>query len=195
MSAEVLNEDGLETDSFIYNPSFASSDFTSIASYKTERSINSRKSRYNALPRRKYAGIGQPRLPQGLVSEDVDSVPKVCRIIGRLIRATLAPLFRMSGRFQACSVQYRLPPKQISLRKADRIRVRDPSKYVGVLFMAFLSRYEVIACLALSKASHLSIPTYPHRTRPPSWSVRSTAGRARCYASPPHASRRYRKPY
>ncbi|KAN0137422.1 hypothetical protein V8E53_004867 [Lactarius tabidus] len=45
-----------ETDSFIYNPSFASSE--SIASYKTERSVNSRKSRYNALPRHKYAGIG-----------------------------------------------------------------------------------------------------------------------------------------
>ena len=45
-----------ETDYFIYNPSFALSG-TTIASYKTERSINSRKSRYNALPRKKYADI------------------------------------------------------------------------------------------------------------------------------------------
>ena len=61
-----------ETDSFIYNPNFASSD-TSIASYKTERTINSRKSRYNALPRHKYAGVG---LPNGLMSLGFD-VPKV----------------------------------------------------------------------------------------------------------------------
>ncbi|KAI9451003.1 hypothetical protein BJY52DRAFT_135038 [Lactarius psammicola] len=67
-----------ETDSFIYNPSFASSE-TSIASYKTERTINSRKSRYNTLPRRKYAGIG---IPHGLVSLGVDAV-EVCRPIGR----------------------------------------------------------------------------------------------------------------
>lgn len=46
-----------ETDSFI---SSSTSSETSISSYKTERSVNSRKSRYNALPRRKYAGIGLP---------------------------------------------------------------------------------------------------------------------------------------
>ena len=68
-----------EIDSFIYNQSFASSD-TSIASYKTERTVNSRKSRYNALPRHKYAGIGSMRRPQGLVSFDVD-LPEVCRPI------------------------------------------------------------------------------------------------------------------
>jgi hypothetical protein len=63
----------LDTDSFIYNPSLSSNDTTtSIASYKTEKSINSRKSRYNALPRRKYAGIGRLRLTPGLVSEAVD---------------------------------------------------------------------------------------------------------------------------
>ena len=61
-----------ETNSHISSPSLGSSG-TSIASYKTEKSINSRKSRYNALPRRKYAGIG---LPNGLVSLDVD-VPEV----------------------------------------------------------------------------------------------------------------------
>ena len=72
MITEVLNEDELEAGSLIYSSSFVSSDTTSIASYKTERSINSRKSRYNALPRRKYAGIEQARLPTGLVSEDVD---------------------------------------------------------------------------------------------------------------------------
>jgi hypothetical protein len=73
--------DNPENHSFIYNPSFASSD-TSIASYKTERTVNSRKSRYNALPRHKYAGIGTLRRPQGPLSLDVD-VPKVCRSIGR----------------------------------------------------------------------------------------------------------------
>ena len=87
MTAEVLNEDGL---SFLGTDSFISD--TSIASYKTERSINSRKSRYNALPRRKYADIGQPSLPPGLVSEDVDelSVPKVCRLIVHLATTTLS---------------------------------------------------------------------------------------------------------
>ena len=59
----------LETDSFIYNPSFASSE-TSISTSKTERTINSYKSSYNALHRRKYG------LPNGHMSSDVDS-PKV----------------------------------------------------------------------------------------------------------------------
>ena len=49
-----------ETDSFIYNPSFAYSG-TTIASYKTENTIHSRKSRYNALPGSKYADI--PKVP------------------------------------------------------------------------------------------------------------------------------------
>ncbi|KAH9071106.1 hypothetical protein EDB83DRAFT_315049 [Lactarius deliciosus] len=53
----------------IYNPSIASSEEASIASYKTERTINSRKSRYNAPPRRKYAHIERP---QGLLSLDVE---------------------------------------------------------------------------------------------------------------------------
>ena len=61
-----------ETDSFIYNPSFASSEASSITSYKTERTINSRKSRYNALPRHKYADIGPLRHLQDLMSLEVD---------------------------------------------------------------------------------------------------------------------------
>ncbi|KAH9058928.1 hypothetical protein EDB83DRAFT_2675655 [Lactarius deliciosus] len=61
-----------ETDSFMYNPSLASSQ-TSIASYKTEKSVISRKSRYNTFPRHKYAGIGQSSLPSGPASSDVDS--------------------------------------------------------------------------------------------------------------------------
>ncbi len=77
-----LDEDP-DTYSFIYNPDLASSE-TSIASYKTARTVNSRKSHYSALPRRKHADSGHLRVPQGLVS-DVDdaSVPKVCRSIGR----------------------------------------------------------------------------------------------------------------
>jgi hypothetical protein len=94
VTAEVLNEDELEAYSLIYSPSFVLSDTTSIASYKTERSINSRKSRYNALPRRKYAGVGQPRHPPGLVPEDFDeasaSLPKVCSIIDPIATAILA---------------------------------------------------------------------------------------------------------
>ncbi|SRR6266702_382971 len=70
--------------SFMYNPSFSSSE-TSIASYKTERTINSRKSRYNALPRRKYADIGHPQGLRSLDYLDVD-VPMVCRPIDRLDR-------------------------------------------------------------------------------------------------------------
>jgi hypothetical protein len=57
-----------ETDSFIYNSSFWSSE-TSIDSYKTEKTINSRKSRYNTFFRRKYDGIA---LSHGLGSLDVD---------------------------------------------------------------------------------------------------------------------------
>ena len=64
-----------ETDSLTYNPSIASSG-TSIASHKTERTINSRKSRYNAAPRHKYADFGRSRPPQGIVALGVD-VPKV----------------------------------------------------------------------------------------------------------------------
>lgn len=70
-----------ETDSLIYNPSFASSDST-IASFKTENTVVSRKSRLNIAPRRKCPDSGYPRLPP-LVSEDVDeaSVLEVCRSI------------------------------------------------------------------------------------------------------------------
>lgn len=102
MIDEVLNEadSELDTDSVIYNPSFSSNGYTSIASYKTEKSINSRKSRYNALPRRKYTGIGQRKLSQGLVSEEVDeasaSVSKVCRSIGCLVTTTSAFKGRLS---------------------------------------------------------------------------------------------------
>lgn len=105
MTTKVLNEDEvslLETYSFIYSPgpSFVSSDTNSITSYKTEKSVNSRKSRYNALPRRKYADVGERRLPPGLLPDDVDeasaSVPKVCRIIGRLATSTSLPFFRAS---------------------------------------------------------------------------------------------------
>ena len=86
-TAEASNSDVVslpDTYSFIYNPSFVSSETSSISSYKTERTINSRKSRYNILPRRKYADIGHLRHPQGLVSSDVDgaqdgaSTSKVC---------------------------------------------------------------------------------------------------------------------
>ena len=61
-----------DADSFTYNPNFASSE-TSIISYKTERTVNSRKSRYNTLPRHDF---GRLRPPQGLMSLGVD-VPKV----------------------------------------------------------------------------------------------------------------------
>ena len=71
ISLSSFTSDGFsETDSFIYNPSLASSQ-TSIASYKTENSITSRKSRYNALPRRKYVGCEHSRSPFGPVSSDV----------------------------------------------------------------------------------------------------------------------------
>ncbi|KAI9444370.1 hypothetical protein BJY52DRAFT_1316590 [Lactarius psammicola] len=60
-----------ETYSFIYDPDLASSEI-SIASYKTERTVNSRKSRYNVLPRRKHPDSGHLGVPQGIVSSDVD---------------------------------------------------------------------------------------------------------------------------
>ena len=70
-----------DADSFIYNPSAASSD--SIASYKTEKTINSRKSRFIVPPRHKYANIERLKLPRGPVSLDFDctSVLDVCRTI------------------------------------------------------------------------------------------------------------------
>ncbi|KAH9022713.1 hypothetical protein EDB84DRAFT_490480 [Lactarius hengduanensis] len=56
----------------MYSPSLASSQ-TSIASYKTDKTITSRKSRYNAFPRHKYAGVGQSSVPSGPASSDIDS--------------------------------------------------------------------------------------------------------------------------
>ncbi|KAF8264045.1 hypothetical protein EI94DRAFT_1832004 [Lactarius quietus] len=44
---------------------------TTIASYQTEKTVNSRKSRYNTRPRHKYADHGYLR-PQGFASLDVD---------------------------------------------------------------------------------------------------------------------------
>ena len=63
-------DDASETYSFVYDPSLATSG-TSIASYKTEKTVNSRKSRYNERPRHKYADCGHLR-PQGLMPLDVD---------------------------------------------------------------------------------------------------------------------------
>ena len=74
-----------EANSFIYNPSFASSE-TSIASYKTEKtiiSINSRTNRF-APPRHKYAGTEPFRHPRGHVSLDVDGASIF--EVGRTIR-------------------------------------------------------------------------------------------------------------
>ena len=70
-------DDASSTFSFIYNPSLASSG-TSIDSCKTERTVNSRKSRYNALPRHKYADHDL-LMPQGLASLRINDspVPKV----------------------------------------------------------------------------------------------------------------------
>ncbi|KAN0140583.1 hypothetical protein V8E53_001792 [Lactarius tabidus] len=72
----VLVDDASESYSFFYDPDLAASG-TSIASYKTERTVNSRKSRYNVLPRHKYADHGYLR-PQDPGSSGVDdaSVPK-----------------------------------------------------------------------------------------------------------------------
>ena len=73
-----------DINSSVSRPSFASID-TSIASYKTEKSINSRKSRYNALPRQKYADTPHLRPPRGPVSSDVDgaSILEVCQTFRR----------------------------------------------------------------------------------------------------------------
>ncbi|KAH8989691.1 hypothetical protein EDB92DRAFT_1867046 [Lactarius akahatsu] len=60
-----------DTYSSIYNQYFASSE-ASIASYKTERTVNSRKSRYNALPRRKHADSGYLGVTEGIASLNVD---------------------------------------------------------------------------------------------------------------------------
>jgi hypothetical protein len=69
---EFFDANSFDTNS-LSNESFASSqpETSSIASYKTEKSINSRKSRYNALPRHKYAGIEHSR-PLDPVLSDVE---------------------------------------------------------------------------------------------------------------------------
>jgi len=65
-----ITDESFDTDSIISNASFA----TSIASYKTETSVNSRNSRCNYLPRHKYAGLGHSRLSLGVgpVLSDVE---------------------------------------------------------------------------------------------------------------------------
>ncbi|KAI9434094.1 hypothetical protein H4582DRAFT_1982425 [Lactarius indigo] len=62
-----------ETYSFIYDPDLARTE-TSIASYKTDRTVNSRKSRYNALPRRKHVDSGHLGITEGIKSLNVDDV-------------------------------------------------------------------------------------------------------------------------
>ncbi|KAI9447394.1 hypothetical protein H4582DRAFT_1893544, partial [Lactarius indigo] len=61
-----------ETYSF-YEQDLAASEI-SIASYKTDRTVNSRKSRYNALPRRKHADSGHLGITEGIESLNVDDV-------------------------------------------------------------------------------------------------------------------------
>jgi hypothetical protein len=65
-----------ETASFLSEESLATSG-TSITSYKTEKTVNSRKSHYNVLPRHKYADHGylSPQGP-GSLSVGGASVPK-----------------------------------------------------------------------------------------------------------------------
>ena len=79
IEAPVDRDNTSESYSFFYDPGLAES-WTSIASYKTERTVNSRKSRYNVLPRHKYADHGylRPQCPESLGDT---SVPKVCKSI------------------------------------------------------------------------------------------------------------------
>lgn len=87
--------DDASSYSFFYDPSLAASG-TSIASYKTERTVNSRKSRYSVLPRHKYADHGylRPQCPESLGDT---SVPKVCESIDpRDTATTMASLCRPS---------------------------------------------------------------------------------------------------
>ncbi|KAH9168181.1 hypothetical protein EDB89DRAFT_1629378 [Lactarius sanguifluus] len=60
-----------DTYSSISDPDLASSE-ASIASYKTERTVNSRKSRHNALPRRKYVDSDHLGVTEGIASLNVD---------------------------------------------------------------------------------------------------------------------------
>ena len=75
---EFFDAVSFDTNSLISNTSFASS---SIASYKTEKSINSRKSRYNTLPRHKYADFEHRRPPLGPLLSDVEDASdlEVCK--------------------------------------------------------------------------------------------------------------------
>lgn len=84
-TSDDLSDDFFDAGSIIYNPNLNSSQ-TTIASYKTEKSINSRKSRYNTLPRHKYAGLEhlRPLQLEGHVLSDVEDaldLEEVCRTI------------------------------------------------------------------------------------------------------------------
>ena len=69
----------------------------SIASYKTERTVSSRKSRYSARPRHKYADHGYLR-PQRSDSLGDTTVPKVCKSIDpRNTTTTMAALLCRSS--------------------------------------------------------------------------------------------------
>ena len=63
-----------ETNSFTYDSDLATSG-TSIGSYKTEKTVISTKSRYNILPRHKYADYVHLRVPQGDDDGSLSSPP------------------------------------------------------------------------------------------------------------------------
>src|SRR6266702_977726 len=200
-----------ETDSFIYNPSFTTSEIT-IASYNTDKTINSRKSRYNALPRHKYAGIGHPRLPQSLASLDVDeaSVPKVCRTIGRrdnrhyisvtfqtelfsspLTGRTLLPIPVRPTSPNVNFVEETRPTRSPGTQPLHwPLNVRGSRSINHDSDFSIKVRHDRVAHW---KMPHRSTRTHAHSTWGRSSSVRSTAGRVRCCSSPPHPRRRCRK--
>ena len=75
----VGRDDAASSYSFFYDPDLAASG-TSIASDKTERTVSSRKSRYNACPQHKYTDHGylRPQCPELLGDT---SIPKVCKSV------------------------------------------------------------------------------------------------------------------
>jgi hypothetical protein len=118
-----------ENNPFICNSSSVPvSSVGSIPSYKTEKAVNSRKSRYNALPRRKYADIGHSTIPQAIMSGGVgdDPVPKVRRAIGRLdIHSCINVTFRPT-----CVMSHSSPPREGAARPV-RSHSGEPDPCLG----------------------------------------------------------------
>ena len=196
---EVLNEDALgvlETDSFIYNPSFASSG-TSIVSYKTERTVNSYTS--HIATRHKFAEIGRPRLPQGLVTEEVDdtSILQVCRTIISQHSCSY-PNITVQSEFDEPFSNSRsvtpTVPKANFIEETRQILVTQAFEQSLDVHGSSIYGFSLVVRYARVVTQRKVPHRDTHRTQLRDSNVRLTNGQARCCESHLHPRRRCRKP-